>query len=190
MTEFHSFTEGMTQEELAELATSCLERLEPGRQPLPLFTQMARLVVTSTVEMVPFMPVNENPKVLLAKRSDDDPWWPGQWHLPGTVLLPTDAALDVHDYGTPVDRLFKDEFHGSIVRDGPVTIFDAQRRSWARGSEQTVFGWSRIDLARGSDEVSGGELFNAEYVENELAGESVIDGHLSSVKRALRHYRS
>ena len=189
MTEFHSNLERMDQDELANLAAECLERLEPGRQPLPLFTQLARLVVTSTVEMVPLKNTGENPKVLLAKRSDDDPWWPGQWHLPGTVLLPTDKVSDVHDYRTPVDRLYKDEFHGSIIRDGDVNIFDSQRRVDARGSEQTVFGWSHIDLTAGFDEVVGGELFDVNNVDSELAGESVINGHLLSVKRALRHYR-
>lgn len=189
MTEFRPDLEGMNQDELADLAAACLEKLEPGRQPLPLFTQLARLVVTSTVEIVPFKGTCESPKVLLAKRSDDDPWWPGQWHLPGTVLLTTDKAFDVHDYETPVDRLYNDEFHGSISRVGSVTIFDSQRRTDTRGSEQTVFGWSHITLTSGFDEVTGGELFDADRIESELAGENVIDGHLNSVKRALRHYR-
>ena len=190
MTEFSSHLESMGQDELASLAASCLERLEPGRQPLPLFIQLARLVVTSTVEMVPLRQVNDHEQVLLAQRPDDDLWWPGQWHLPGTVLLPTDDASNVHDYNTPVNRLYKDEFAGTVSMKGNVNIFDAQRRSGARGSEQTVFGWSLIDLADGYEDVSGGQLFDADHVANELAGESVIDGHLGSVKRALKHYRS
>lgn len=189
MTDPHPRLEEMNQVELAELASLCLERLEPGRQPLPLFIQLARHVVTSTVEMVSLKGEGDTLRVLLAKRPDDDLWWPGQWHLPGTVLLPTDIADSLHDYNTPVDRLYEDEFDGTIVRIGDVNIFDAQRRSGTRGSEQTVFGWSLIDLSDGHDEVSGGQLFDADHVSHELAGEDVIDGHLASIQRALKNLR-
>jgi len=182
--------ENMNNSELAELAASCLERLEPGLQPLPLFVQLARLVVMSTVEIVPFKPADENPKVLLAKRPDDDMWWPGQWHIPGTVLLPTDDATDVHDFDTPTDRLFKNEFHDSVIKTGNVNVFDAQRRSGGRGAEQTVFGWANIALANGFTEAIGGEFFDPENIEKELAGEIIIDGHTSTVKHALRNYKT
>lgn len=189
MTEFSSRIDEMSPTELAELAALCLEKLEPGRQPLPLFTQLARLVVMSTVEVVPFKQTSAVPKVLLSKRPDDDLWWPGQWHLPGTVLLPTDNAANVHDYDTPVERLLKDEFEGSIVKSGDLNIFDAQRRSGPRGAEQTVFGWTAINLANGFEDVVGGELFDASNVEAELGGEATVEGHLLTVSRALRGYK-
>jgi hypothetical protein len=189
MKEVNLSLENMTQAELAELATACLEKLEPGKQPLPLFTQLARLVVTSTVEMVPFRIQNNKLEVLLTKRPDDDPWWPGQWHLPGTIILPTDEASGVHDYDTLVERLYTEEFGQSVVRSGEVNIFDIQRRLIPRGSEQTVFGWSLIDLAEGFSEVQRGKFFDVDMIKNQLSERSVIEGHLDTVNNALNDYR-
>ena len=180
----------LTQAQIADLATSCLERLEPGRQPLPLFTQLARHVVTSTVEVVPLMERNDKIEVLMAKRSDDDLWWPGQWHLPGTVLLPTDAVSHAYDYETIVARLYTDEFSQSVVKRGDARVFDVQRRLIPRGSEQTVFAWSLIDLVEGVDAIEGGELFDAETIHEQLQGQVVVEGHLNTVKLALAEYRN
>lgn len=179
----------MTQTEIAELAATCLERLEPGRQPLSLFAQIARLVVTSTVEIVPFESKNEHPRVLMARRPDDDPWWPGEWHLPGTVLLPTDGAKNQHDYYTPVNRLLADEFRGSVALDGRLNMFDTRRRTGARGSEQTALGWANVALSDGFVEVADGTFFDARHVEQELAGERIVDGHLAIIEQAVTHRR-
>lgn len=189
MKEVNSSLDNMTQAELAELAAACLEKLEPGRQPLPLFTQLARLVVTSTVEMVPIRIKDNKLEVLMAKRPDDDPWWPGQWHLPGAILLPTDNASDVHDYDTPVERLYVEEFGQSVIKSGDVNIFDVQRRLIPRGSEQTVFGWSLIELADGISEVRGGKFFDVDTIDDQLDRESVVDGHIDTVNNALANYR-
>jgi hypothetical protein len=179
----------ITPDEVADLAAACLERLEPGRQPLPLFTQMARLVVTSIVEIVPFDSKSDWPSVLMAKRPDDDPWWPGEWHLPGAVLLPTDVISDRHDYNTPVTRLLAEDFKNSVVIDGQVRIFDTIRRSGVRGSEQVALGWTNVMVADGVAEVVDGTFFDADHIERELAGEAVVRGHLPIIRSALDHYR-
>lgn len=188
MTERFPDVDKLSAAEAADIAARCLEKLEPGFQPLPLFTQLSRLVVTSTVEMVAINERNNTPHVVLSQRPENCPWWPGQWHLPGTVLLPTDEEVTPHDYETPVKRLYKSEFDGTVALDGAVHIFDAQRRSGPRGSEQTVFGWSSIKILDEKNGISGGQLFDAKNVESELAGEQVIEGHLDTVKRAMGHY--
>ena len=178
--------EGMSKEELAALAAACLERLEPGRQPFSLFEQLARHVVTSTVEIVPLLQSDGAQKVLLARRPDDDPWWPGMWHLPGTILLPSDAANDTRDYDTPIERLLHDEFHGSIAKVGAVNLFDIQRRSIPRGKEQTVFGWIDIVLNDGYSHAEGGTFFDVTGLDANLPDGGVIDGHMDTIRLALK----
>ena len=179
-------------EELAELAAQCMERLTPGRQPLDLFSQVARLFVLSTVEVVPmrFNEQTERLDVLLAQRPDDCRWWPGQWHAPGTVLLETDALEDPHDFRAPVDRAIKGEFRGTVVRTGPIETFDAQRRRGARGVELSAFTTFPVDLAEGHDRPYKGEFFDAEkVVENPPEG-GLVALHDELIIGAFEHVMS
>lgn len=180
----------MTQDELAILAADCLERLDPGRQSFPLFRQLARLVVTSTVEIVPLVIRGYTVEVLLAKRSHDDAWWPDMWHLPGTVLLPTDGTSGVHDYDTPVERLIKEEFGSTIIKVGSVNVFDVQRRQTPRGSEQTVFAWVLVEHSGDVSRVHESRLFDVETIDEQLVGQNVIEGHLDTVRKAISSYRA
>jgi hypothetical protein len=78
-----------TSEEIAAAART-LSRLRPGFLPLPIFLETTRLTVSSIVEVVPLRKRGDSVQVLLTKRDDDDPNWPGMLHTPGTVVRPTD----------------------------------------------------------------------------------------------------
>lgn len=178
-----------TPEELAEAAASILERLEPGRQPLPLFKQLARIMVISTVEVAPFRSNDNEVEVLLGKRSDEDPWRPGAWHVPGAVLLPTDTEVDMHDYASPTDRIFESEFEETVKRTGDVSVFDVQRRTGLRGSEQTVFCLTDVDLIDESQEPLGGAFFNVAYVlRSDPDDWGLIPHHKNTIEAAYRSY--
>ena len=178
-----------TPEELAALAAECLTRLEPGRQPLPLFTQLGRLTVLSTVEIVPLRASSSILEVLLAPRPATDPWWPNQWHLPGSVLLPSDAGTGIGDYDAIADRILGSEFRNTVARKGNVHVFDAKCRSGVRGSEQTVFGWTEVDLAEGTTKPFGGRFFEAKRVLTEPFPADIIVGHDETIRLALADYR-
>ena len=80
-----------TETEDADQIAKILERYDPGFLPLQLFEGIARLVVTPTVELV--IVEKDHCNVLLTLRPEDDHFWPGQLHLPGSVVLATDNSM-------------------------------------------------------------------------------------------------
>lgn len=98
------------------LVASLLKKLEPGYLPEPIFDQVVRLVVCSTIVVVPLKKTAQGLQVLLRPRDQDrdDPIWPGHWHLPGTMLRPSDKK---GDYSDAFDRLLRDELGCTIKRD-------------------------------------------------------------------------
>ncbi|MEX1112005.1 MAG: NUDIX domain-containing protein [Candidatus Andersenbacteria bacterium] len=102
-----------------EMATcvAVLKQLEPGFLPLELFDQIARLVRLPMVDVVPISYKEEHLHIGLIQREVNDIWWPGMWHLPGTVLRSTDTMesaiqrlcddeLQIHASDPPVSRGF------------------------------------------------------------------------------------
>lgn len=80
-----------------DLDLACAQLLgqyQPGKLPLPVFAEIARLV---RLPMVDLVPVRNSPEygleIGLVRRAASDRWWPGLWHLPGTVLR-SDDTLD------------------------------------------------------------------------------------------------
>lgn len=72
--------------------TNALSILEPGKLPLNIFNQIARLTVTPVVEVVPFYRKPDNSLcVFLLQRSPDDPLWANMYHVPGAVVSATDS---------------------------------------------------------------------------------------------------
>lgn len=95
----------LTDDEVAQLTTT-LARLQPGFLPFDFFIQLARLTVTPTLELVPLRTNNGHVEVLLIPRANDDKFWPGELHVPGTIIRSTDR--DPH-FAEAFDRLFKNE---------------------------------------------------------------------------------
>lgn len=95
----------------AELST-----IKSGFLPEPLFNQIARLGVLVFIELIALRENNGQIEVLLTKRSDQDTFWPNQYHHPGTVLRPNDID---HSLASAFDRLYKDEFKCAPPQDGP-----------------------------------------------------------------------
>ncbi|MBI4092481.1 MAG: NUDIX hydrolase [Candidatus Kerfeldbacteria bacterium] len=80
-----------------------LEQLEPGFLPFEIFSQISRLVRLPVVNVIPVRQEASRIQIGLIKRENDDPWWPGRWHLPGTVILSTDTMNGA------IQRLLKEE---------------------------------------------------------------------------------
>lgn len=117
---------------------SFLEQVPQGHLPYELFLQIARLGVLGTVELVPLRRAQDNTtEVLLLKRPQKD-IWSNQWHVPGTVMLPTDRVEYPSDYRDPLERLVSStgELAGTglkFVHDPVMT--ETERRVTARGHE-------------------------------------------------------
>lgn len=179
----------MPTEELARVAAECLAQLEPGRQPLELFTQLSRLMVLSTFEITPLRSSRKGTEVLLAQRPETDLWWPSQWHLPGSVQLPA-TQLGERSYDDAADSILATELKGAVTRTSPVNIFDVKLRTGVRGSEQAVLGWIEADLTNADVEPANARFFTIdEVLANPPEGGFVIN-HDQTVRNALAHYTS
>lgn len=106
----------LTPEEIKQTAEN-LRRLPRGFLPLEVFNSIAELVATPTIDVAPLRERDGRLEVFMLPRPDDDPYWAGQWHMPGTVLRSTDNE---GDFSSGFERLFakKGEGEGKIV---PVT---------------------------------------------------------------------
>jgi len=81
-----------TEKEIIETALT-LSKIQPGRLPLSIFNEIARIVVTPVIELVPlYKDASGEVYVLLFQRSADDLHWPGMYHIPGTIVLASDNA--------------------------------------------------------------------------------------------------
>lgn len=117
-----------------------LGKLKPGFLPYEVFIQVARLVVLSIIEFVPFRLNAENEvEVLLLEREMDDAIWPGELHTPGTVVRPTDTEGKIY---LAFERILKDELLGTQVSE-PHYVGSSLNKS-KRGMEQAQIFWVEV----------------------------------------------
>lgn len=191
----------LSVEHRAAMAAAYLNGLEAGRQPLELFTQLARLTVISTVELVPLRsnPDTDATEVLLLQRPNTDDWWPNQWHVPGTVVLPTDTITHDNDidfaqssfrpsdsYSSTISRLIKAELGDTIYVPETPHLLEARHREGIRGHESTIMFWSAVEVV--SLAIPSGKFFpTMEVIENPPEAGLVV-GHADLVERAADAY--
>lgn len=111
---------------IAECA-ALLGHLEPGFIPKEIFGQVARLVRLPMVDLIPIRREGSSWSIGLVQRNENDTWWPGMWHLPGTYLRSTDTLKSAFS------RLRKEEL--SLVRSGIPTFCGVSIHSSTRGAE-------------------------------------------------------
>jgi len=177
-----------TPEEVAALAADCLNRLEPGRQPLALFTELTRLVVSSEVQLVPFRAESAGSQVLLGKRLDTDKWWPNQWEVPGVILLANEEQTGPTGYEGPVKRILDSEFKSTVNQTADISVFDVKQISGTRGCEQVVYCLTEVELAAGIAEPAGGAFFDIAEVLTSPPDGGLVEGHAQTLAIAHRHF--
>jgi hypothetical protein len=178
------------RDERAALAAACLEGLEPGRQPMELFLQLARITVASIVELVPLRqdPETDTTQVLLTQRPARRDLWAGKWHVPGTVALATDDIpyntpedRDNPDidptltFQTPLNHLLDYELKSSVkVTDGP-HLYTARMRRGSRGTEVSNMFWARVETDDGIPLV--GRFFDVNIIAEQPPEGGLVTGH-------------
>jgi hypothetical protein len=180
--------EALAPEQHAEIAAAHLGRLQPGRQPLTLFSELARLVVLPTIEIIPLRQVNGQPEVLMAKRPDNDRYWPSLWHLPGVVVLATDPATHFRDLSGTTNRIFEKELGGAVAPAGEPNILEIRRaKGPERGDELSPILWIEVK------EVGDVAEHNARFIPLDEAiwnpPQPVIDLHISQLERVAPIYQ-
>ncbi len=131
----------LSEEEINK-AADLLSKLQPGYLPQRLFDEVNRLHVSSTVVVVPLRRTAAGPEVLLIKRGHGptDPVWPGHWHLPGTMLRPTDKE---GDYSDAFRRILQSELKNTAISGEPEFIRTAFTET-KRGREHTQLFWVEV----------------------------------------------
>ena len=173
----------------AEIAAAIqtLSRLEKGRLPLDLFLQMARLATLSTVELVPIRNKGTEAEVLLLQRDKDDKHWPNQWHVPGTVIIPTDSLAHPHDFSAPLGRLIGGDGEMKVGEGvstvAPPVYIDTERRKTERGDEMAAIHYVEVE-----GEPVVGRFFSMDEFPNNVPEAGVIDHHRDFIPRVIAQY--
>lgn len=174
------------EQSLKELVEK-LRDFEPGVLPYPLFMEIARLSTLSTIELVPIRADSgDRPEVLLTQRPDGDPW-EGQWHVPGTVLLPTDRIEHTHDYRDAFARLLgkNGELKSGVKMAGEPVEVHTERRKSRRGAELSVVHYVPVV---GEPEVGG--YFSMDDFPHNVPSRGVIEHHVPMIQKAVKRYIS
>jgi len=94
------------QEDLKKKTAELLRQIDPKYQPYgkDFFEPLARLIVNIGIEAVfiRYNPGAEKYEILLRKR-DESETYPGQWHIPGSLLRYSE------DFDAVFDRILKEE---------------------------------------------------------------------------------
>ena len=129
----------LSEDELRQIVSG-LAKLDPGLLPFEIFHQFARLAVMPVIEVVPFRTNPDgNIEILLISRSANDPNWPNQLHVPGTVIRSTDQ-LD--SYKSAFHRIFDGELQKVKVSE-PVFVQNLLHHS-GRGVETSQIHWVEV----------------------------------------------
>ncbi|MEI9913678.1 MAG: hypothetical protein WDN66_01585 [Candidatus Saccharibacteria bacterium] len=178
----------LTDEQQRLVAVSYLQSLanaETSLLPNDVFLAVGKLVVLNTVEVAFVKPSNTDERdaqVLLTQRSNSDPLWANQWHIPGSIVRAKDPVKHEHDYDAAVSRIFKEVGGGiQVVRD-PFE-YDVVRRKGQRSSETTV----RL-MAESAGEPVNGAFFNAEAVLNKPPEGGLLESHAEAIEKLAKKY--
>lgn len=151
-----------------------LSTLEPGVLPPEIFQAVTRLVATPIVEVVPLRRGKQGkPEVLLLRREADDPVWPNQLHVPGTVVRSSDTA---GNFGDAMGRISNEL--GGVTLKSPTFVQNIIHHS-GRGMEVSQIYWVEIS----GDEPLRGEFFMADDVP-----EGIVRSQLDFIPVAVAHY--
>jgi ADP-ribose pyrophosphatase YjhB (NUDIX family) len=156
-------------------ATSLLSKLKPGFLPFDIFHAVTRLVATPIVEVVPLrLTAAGKVEVLLLQREANDPVWPGQWHVPGTVVRATDTPGSFDD---ALERVLSGELH-NVLASRPVLVESIIHRQ-ARGMEVSQVFWV---------EVQENSPVGAFHDIDNLPG-TIVETQLDFIPDAIAHFK-
>lgn len=163
--------EKQPQNHIEQETTHLLRQLIPGHLSHELFVEMRRLNVSAGIEVVPLR-INENNKVevLLTKRSENDEFWPGELHIPGTIFIPGDTVEST--FG----RIFDEELDRTKISEPKFVNFSMQHIR--RGQEIVLVHWVEV-----LGEPNVGVLYEIDHLP-----ENTITHHIDIINLAADHF--
>jgi hypothetical protein len=140
-------------------AVDVVNRLQKGFLPFDLFIALASKITMPTMELLPVRrSENGEVEVLLTQRPADDPYWPNEWHIPGTVIRASDN--EGTDFLSGVERVMQNELHGTIKMIGKPQYVGMKFWDVARGRELDQIFYFETD-AKDTDVIEG-KFFSAD----------------------------
>jgi hypothetical protein len=152
-----------------------LKKMEPGLLPFEVFHQIARLYVTSIIEVVPLRKKDDQIVTLLLQRDKDDPVWPNMMHTPGTVVRASDESNTFKD---AFSRILKDELCKIDLVSEPQFV-DYEFHQVKRGKEMALVFYV---------EYRGKIKCGREVIVNQLP-KNIVDTQLDFIKKAVNKFR-
>lgn len=125
----------MNDEEIAA-TKALLAKLSPGFLPVDIFREIARLTVTSVVEIVPLRLHKDRVEVLMTQRDTDDPYWASMLHTPGTVIRATDRE---GGYMDAFKRILQEELGSVQVQASPTYVETVFHRNTRGMTDAKIF---------------------------------------------------
>jgi ADP-ribose pyrophosphatase YjhB (NUDIX family) len=160
----------LTKDEIQQ-AADLLSRIKVGYIPEPIFLEIARISASAILEIVPLRKVSDKVEVLLTKRPDEDPNWPGMLHTPGTVIRSNDTLDSAYE------RILEKEI---LITIKPKLHFvESILHQVTRGNELAAVYY--IDLT--NIEIPTGEYFSSDSLPD-----SIVDTQIEFIKNAVRAF--
>ncbi len=136
--------------------------------PEPVFNGIAETLALPYVELVIFNAhAHHQQQVLLTRREENDPYFPSQWHVPGTLLRSSDVTFRGTDLGMAVKRLLNDELRGLEVEH--LTFSGFHFHKVARG-----VGLSMIYIALANQTPAVGQYFSVNHLPDKMIQEQAV----------------
>lgn len=164
----------LSEQEIDRLV-GLLSRLEPGFLPLSVFHAVARLVALPIVEVVPLRVKSAGGvEILLLRRPADDPVWPNQLHVPGTVVRASDEPGFFDD---ALARVLAQELDGTST-SSPVFV-KSMLHMQARGMEAAQIFWVLVE----------GEPTEGTFYDADDLPEALVATQLDFIPVAVAHFK-
>ncbi len=130
-------SKNLTKNEIAQ-TIKLLRKLTLGSIPYDIFVEICRLTVAPVIDIVPIVILDNQPEVILIKRPQSDKCFSGLYHIPGSVLNPTDKK---GSFETIFERIYKKDMKG-IKPIVPPQFIDFNFYESNRGSEFSLLHWA------------------------------------------------
>lgn len=145
-----------------------LNNQSPGYLPYQLFIEFSKFMVVPIIELIPLCKnTNSEIKVLLLKRSSDDPFWPSKLHTPGTIV-----RVEDHSLKDAFDRV-KNEI-GTTTKIP--TLFQNYYRTSERSKEVAMCYWIELN----EQEATNGEWYKV----NDLPT-NIVNNQIDLIQKAV-----
>jgi ADP-ribose pyrophosphatase YjhB (NUDIX family) len=134
--------------ELVRLLTKLASELQNNMAMWPaVFDALLKITPRTSIETVIARRQQGMIEVLLTKRPDDDPYFPGQWHSPGSFFRQRETLADV------LHRISRREIRAKIIHPQFVTY----QNNWNEPRGHTI---GLVHLCQTESEPQEGEFFS------------------------------